>query len=80
MRALGELCCTARSPAPFASHAEEFVGPWAGSTTGGRSWFMWVVTGTAKITAVAVYVNYWFRGVPQWLPHSSRSPSLRWST
>ena len=29
---------------------------------------MWVVTGMAEITAVAVYVHYWFPGIPQWLP------------
>jgi AAT family amino acid transporter/D-serine/D-alanine/glycine transporter len=27
-----------------------------------------VVTGMAEITAVAVYINYWFPDVPQWIP------------
>jgi AAT family amino acid transporter len=52
----------------FASYAEEFVGPWAGFFTGWSYWFMWVVTGMAEITAVAVYVNYWYPDVPQWIP------------
>ncbi|HEX6016434.1 MAG TPA: amino acid permease [Geminicoccaceae bacterium] len=68
MRALGELLLYRPVAGSFASYAEEFVGPWAGFTTGWSYWFMWVVTGMAEITAVAVYVNYWFPDVPQWLP------------
>ena len=68
MRALGELLLYRSVAGSFASYAEEFVGPWAGFTTGWSYWFMWVVTGMAEITAVAVYVNYWFPDVPQWLP------------
>ena len=68
MRALGELLMYRPVAGSFASYAEEFVGPWAGFTTGWSYWFMWVVTGMAEITAVAVYVHYWFPGIPQWLP------------
>jgi amino acid transporter, AAT family len=52
----------------FAAYAEEFVGPWAGFMTGWSYWFMWVATGMAEITAVGVYVHYWFPGIPQWFP------------
>jgi len=52
----------------FATYAEEFVGPFAGFATGWSYWFMWVVTGMAEITAVAVYVNYWYPDVPHWIP------------
>ena len=68
MRALGELLLYRPVAGSFASYAEEFVGPWAGFTTGWSYWFMWVVTGMAEITAVAVYVNYWFPDIPQWIP------------
>lgn len=68
MRALGELLLYRPVAGSFASYAEEFVGPWAGFTTGWSYWFMWVVTGMAEITAVAVYVHYWFPDVPQWIP------------
>jgi AAT family amino acid transporter len=68
MRALGELLMYRPVAGSFASYAEEFVGPWAGFTTGWSYWFMWVVTGMAEITAVAVYVHYWFPDIPQWLP------------
>ena len=68
MRALGELLLYRPVAGSFASYAEEFVGPWAGFTTGWSYWFMWVVTGMAEITAVAVYVHYWFPDIPQWIP------------
>src|SRR5688572_11024629 len=68
MRALGELLLYRPVAGSFATYAEEFVGPWAGFFTGWTYWFMWVVTGMAEITAVAVYVNYWYPDVPNWIP------------
>jgi AAT family amino acid transporter/D-serine/D-alanine/glycine transporter len=68
MRALGELLLYRPVAGSFATYAEEFIGPWAGFFTGWSYWFMWVVTGMAEITAVAVYVNYWFPDVPHWIP------------
>lgn len=68
MRALGELLLYRPVAGSFATYAEEFVSPWAGFVTGWSYWFMWVVVGMAEITAVAVYVNYWFPDVPPWIP------------
>ena len=68
MRALGELLLYRPVSGSFATYAEEFVGPWAGFMTGWSYWFMWVVIGMAEITAVGVYIHYWFPGIPQWVP------------
>ncbi|WP_373862989.1 amino acid permease [Azohydromonas lata] len=68
MRALGELLMYRPVSGSFASYAEEFVGPFAGFATGWSYWFMWVTIGMAEITAVAMYVHYWFPDIPQWLP------------
>ena len=68
MRALGELLLHRPVAGSFATYAEEYVGPWYGFATGWSYWFMWVVTGMAEITAVGVYVHYWFPDVPQWIP------------
>lgn len=68
MRALGELLVYRPVSGSFATYAEEFIGPWAGFVTGWSYWFMWVVTGMAEITAVGVYIHYWFPDVPQWIP------------
>jgi AAT family amino acid transporter len=67
MRALGELLLYRPVSGSFATYTEEFVGPWAGFMTGWSYWFMWVVIGMAEITAVGVYVHYWFPGIPQWV-------------
>jgi len=68
MRALGELLLYRPVAGSFATYAEEFVGPFAGFATGWSYWFTWVTIGMAEITAVAVYVHYWFPDVPQWIP------------
>lgn len=68
MRALGELLLYRPVAGSFATYAEEFVGPFAGFATGWSYWFTWVTIGMAEITAVAVYIHYWFPEVPQWIP------------
>lgn len=68
MRALGELLIHRPVAGSFATYAEEYIGPWAGFFTGWNYWFMWVVTGMAELTAIGVYVHYWFPSIPQWIP------------
>jgi amino acid transporter, AAT family len=68
MRALGELLVYRPVSGSFATYAEVFIGPGAGFMTGWSYWFMWVVIGMAEITAVGVYVHYWFPEIPQWVP------------
>lgn len=68
MRALGELLLYRPVAGSFATYAEEFIGPFAGFATGWSYWFTWVTIGMAEITAVAVYVHYWFPELPQWIP------------
>ena len=67
MRALGELYFTDRWRVPC-DLCRRVRQPFAGFATGWSYWFMWVVVGMAEITAVAVYINYWFPAVPQWIP------------
>jgi amino acid transporter, AAT family len=68
MRALGELALYKPISGSFSAYAEEFIAPWAGFVTGWTYWFLWVVTGMAEITAIGLYVKYWFPDIPQWLP------------
>jgi amino acid transporter, AAT family len=68
MRALGELLTYRPVAGSFASYAEEFCGPFAGFVTGWSYWFMWVVMAMAELTAIGIYVRYWFPDIPQWLP------------
>jgi len=68
MRALGELLTYRPVAGSFATYAEEFCGPFAGFITGWSYWFMWVLTAMAELTAIGIYVRYWFPNIPQWLP------------
>ncbi|WP_181808002.1 amino acid permease [Streptomyces shenzhenensis] len=67
MRALGELLLYRPVSGSFAEYSREFLGPFFGYFTGWTYWLMWVVTGMAELTAAAIYVNYWFPQVPQWV-------------
>jgi AAT family amino acid transporter len=68
MRALGELLTYRPVAGSFATYADEFCGPLPGFITGWSYWFAWVVTAMAELTAIGVYVRFWFPAVPQWLP------------
>ncbi|MEC4592091.1 MULTISPECIES: amino acid permease [Nitrospirillum] len=67
-RALGELLLYRPVAGSFATYAHEFVGPWAGFVSGWSYWFLWVMVGIAELTAVGVYIRYWFPNLPQWVP------------
>ncbi|MDQ0813186.1 AAT family amino acid transporter [Streptomyces sp. B3I7] len=67
MRALGELLLYRPVSGSFADYAREFLGPFFGYFTGWTYWLMWVVTGMAELTAAAIYVNYWWPQIPQWV-------------
>jgi amino acid transporter, AAT family len=67
MRALGELLLYRPVAGSFVVYADEFIGPFAGFATGWSYWFTWVVTGMAELTAIGVYVGFWFPEFPQWI-------------
>ena len=68
LRALGEMAVDRPISGSFARYAEELVGPWAGFATGWTYWALWVTAVMAEVTAVGIYVQYFFADVPQWLP------------
>jgi L-asparagine permease len=67
MRALGELVLHRPVAGSFVEYAREFIGPWAGFTSGWMYWVNWAMTGIAEITAVAIYMHKWFPNLPQWI-------------
>nr|WP_312877602.1 amino acid permease [Lentzea indica] len=67
MRALGELVLHRAVAGSFVEYAREFIGPWAGFTSGWMYWVNWAMTGIAEITAVAIYMHKWFPDLPQWI-------------
>ncbi|MEH7110077.1 alanine permease AlaP [Bacillus sp. JJ1764] len=67
MRALGEMAIQKPVAGSFSSYARDYLGPLAGYITGWNYWFLWVVTCMAEITAVGIYMEYWFPTVPRWV-------------
>lgn len=67
MRALGEMAVQNPVAGSFSRYARNHMGPVFGYLTGWNYWFLWVVTCMAEITAVGIYMEYWFPGSPRWM-------------
>lgn len=67
MRALGEVSVAYPVSGAFSAHAARFLGPVWGYLTGWTYWYMWMVTCMAELTAVGIYMNFWYPDLPQWL-------------
>ncbi|WP_160724581.1 alanine permease AlaP [Bacillus sp. USDA818B3_A] len=67
MRALGEMAIQKPVAGSFSKYARDYLGPLAGYITGWNYWFLWVVTCMAEITAIGIYMEYWFPSVPRWI-------------
>jgi amino acid transporter, AAT family len=67
MRALGEMAIQKPVAGSFSKYARDYLGPLAGYITGWNYWFLWVVTCMAEITAIGIYMEYWYPDVPRWI-------------
>ncbi|BDG37810.1 amino acid permease [Saccharococcus caldoxylosilyticus] len=67
MRALGEMAVENPVAGSFSRYAHNYLGPLAGYLTGWNYWFLWVVTCIAEITAVGIYMQFWFPDTPRWI-------------
>jgi L-asparagine transporter-like permease len=68
MRIMGEMLILEPVTGSFATFAHKYISPLAGFLTAWSYWFLWVTVGMAEVTAIGVYVGYWFPDIPQWLP------------
>lgn len=66
MRALGELVIHRATSGAFVSYMREFYGERAAFVTGWMYWLNWALTGIAELSAVGIYVQYWFPAMPAW--------------
>lgn len=66
MRALGELVLHRATSGAFVSYMREFFGEGAAFVTGWLYWLNWGLTGIAELSAVGLYVQYWFPLMPTW--------------
>ncbi|MBS5594632.1 MAG: amino acid permease [Clostridiales bacterium] len=66
MRALGEMSVEYPVAGSFSAYANDFVGPFTGYLVGCMYWVEWTVIAMAELTAMAIYVNFWFPDFPRW--------------
>ncbi|WP_354570644.1 amino acid permease [Glaciihabitans sp. UYNi722] len=67
MRALGEMAVAEPVSGSFSDYAHKYVGPFAGFAVGWTYWFSWIVVNIAELTALGIYVSYWFPDMPRWV-------------
>lgn len=68
MRIMGEMLYLEPVTGSFATYANKYIGPWAGYLTTWCYWFMWITVGMSEITAIGIYLNFWFPDLPSWIP------------
>ena len=67
MRALGELVLHRATSGAFVSYMREFFGEKWAFVTGWVYWLNWALTGIAELSAVGLYMQYWFPTLPPWI-------------
>ncbi|MBV7271308.1 amino acid permease [Clostridium sp. PL3] len=67
VRSLGEIAVEYPVSGSFSAYANKFIGPLAGYLTGWTYWLAWIVACMAEVTAIGIYVKFWFPSIPQWL-------------
>ncbi|MFD1707345.1 amino acid permease [Siminovitchia sediminis] len=68
MRSLGEILLSNLNYHSFVDFVQDYFGDTAAFITGWTYWFSWVMIAMADLTAVGIYIQYWFPSVPQWMP------------
>ncbi|MEK4035042.1 amino acid permease [Methylocystis sp. IM3] len=67
LRALGEMAIHHPVTGSFAAYASLYVSPFLGYLVGWGYWFYWTIIAIAEVTAVGIYMQYWFPGSGQWI-------------
>jgi AAT family amino acid transporter len=67
LRALGEMAVRMPISGSFAEYTRRFLGPWAGYITGWMFAFEMLIVCLADLTAIAIYMRFWFPDTSQWI-------------
>ncbi|MEN1834250.1 amino acid permease [Pseudomonas lijiangensis] len=67
MRQLGEMVVEEPVAGTFSHFANKYWGNFAGFMSGWNYWVLYVLVGMAELTAVGLYVQYWWPDVPTWV-------------
>ncbi len=66
LRALGEIAAHHPVSGSFAVYATSYAHPMIGFLVGWGYWAYWTIIAVAEVTAVGIYMQFWFPGSPQW--------------
>jgi len=67
MRQLGEMVVDEPVAGSFSFFADKYCGHLAGFMSGWNYWVLYVLVSMAELTAVGIYVQYWWPGIPTWV-------------
>jgi len=67
MRMLGEMAVDEPVSGSFSYYATKYWGKFPGFLSGWNYWFNYVLVSMAELTAVGIYMNFWFPALPQWV-------------
>lgn len=67
VRMLGEMSVDEPVSGSFSHYATKYWGNFAGFLVGWNYWFVYLVMSMAELTAVSIYLAYWFPDLPQWV-------------
>ncbi|MDO4910508.1 MAG: amino acid permease [Corynebacterium sp.] len=67
LRALGEMAVHLPVSGSFADYTERYLGRWAGYITGWMYAFEMLIVCLADLTAIGIYMKFWFPDSPQWI-------------
>lgn len=67
MRQLGEMVVEEPVAGSFSHFAYQYWGSFAGFLAGWNYWAMFILVGMAELTAVGIYIQYWWPDVPTWV-------------
>lgn len=66
MRQLGEMIVSEPVAGSFSHFAYRYWGRFAGFLSGWNYWVLYVLVSMAELTAIGVYIQYWWPQVPTW--------------
>lgn len=67
MRQLGEMVVEEPVAGSFSHFAYKYWGEFAGFASGWNYWVLYVLVSMAELTAVGIYMQYWFPELPTWI-------------
>ena len=67
MRQLGEMVVEEPVSGSFSHFANKYWGNLAGFVSGWNYWILYVLVGMAELSAIGIFMNFWFPELPTWL-------------